>query len=214
MHIPEGMLPGTICAVGYGLTGITLWYSLKKIKQKDDPRREIPKASMLTAAFFISTFILIPIPPTSVHPLLIGLIGAILGFYAFPALLIALFFQAALFQHGGITTLGVNAFLFGTSALLSYSIYQLLTRVLIGKRYQVFVASFLTGAAGVAITVILFYFVLITFIPANLDVVMEQQAISILTIAHIPIMLVEGIFTGFLFTFLKKVKPELIDGIH
>ncbi len=211
MHIPEGMLPGAICVVGYGLTGAALWYSLRKIKQKQNPRAEIPKASLFTAAFFISTFLLIPIPPTSVHPMLVGLLGAMLGYFAFPAITIALFFQAVLFQHGGITTLGVNAFLFGSSALLSYHLFQFAKRLFKHRKNHPAISGFIAGFAGCAIAVFLFYLVLISFIPINLEQGMERKAITILSIAHLPIMVIEGVFTAFLFRFLQKTKPSLLE---
>jgi len=208
VHIPDGMVPGAVSVTGYALTGAAMWFSLKKINQKKNPRKEIPKVSLLTAAFFIATFILLPIPPASVHPLLVGIIGAILGYYAFPSITIALIFQAALFQHGGITTLGVNAFIFGSSALLSYYLYLVLKKVF---RSQIII-GFLTGITGVAVTVFFFYIMLVSFIPANLDVQMEQKAIMALVIAHVPLMVLEGLFTALLFRYLQKVKPELLEG--
>jgi len=213
MHIPEGMLPGAVCIAGYALTSAAMWYSLKQINKKEDPHKEIPKAALLTAAFFISTFILIPIPPASVHPMLIGIIGAMLGYFAFPAITIALFFQAVLFQHGGITTLGVNAFLFGTSALLSYYVYLYAARIFQSKKYQQVIAGFLAGISGVAVTVFLFYLVLILFLPTTLDVETEKKAIMLLSLSHFPIMILEGVFSASLFGYLSKMKPQLIEVI-
>lgn len=212
MHIPEGMLPGAICVTGYVLSAGVMWYSLKKINKRENPRKEIPKASLLTAAFFISTFILIPIPPASVHPMLIGLIGAMLGYFAFPAITIALFFQAVLFQHGGITTLGVNAFLFGMSAIISFYIYSACNTFFRTKRYQKVLSGFIAGFSGSLLTVFLFFLVLITFIPTTLDVEIERQAITLLTVAHLPVIVIEGIFTAFIFNYLQKTKPELLGG--
>lgn len=211
MHIPEGMLPGAVCIAGYAFTSAAMWYSLKQINKVEDPHKEIPKASLLTAAFFISTFILIPIPPASVHPMLIGIIGSMLGYFSFPAITIALFFQAVLFQHGGITTLGVNAFLFGTSALISYYIYLQALRIFKSRKNQQALAGFLSGISGVAVTVFLFYLVLIMFIPTTLDVETEKKAITLLSISHFPIMIIEGLFSAFLFSYLSKTKPQLIE---
>ncbi|MBC8252647.1 MAG: energy-coupling factor ABC transporter permease, partial [Ardenticatenia bacterium] len=66
MHIPDGIIPATVCAAGYATTGTATWYSLRMINQKENPREGIPKASLLTAAFFVASWIHIPIPPTSV----------------------------------------------------------------------------------------------------------------------------------------------------
>ena len=109
MHIPDGVLPVSVTAGGYAATVAITWYSVHKINQKENPREDIPKAALLAAAFFVASLIHIPVPPTSVHLVLSGLLGVTLGYFAFPAILIGLFFQAVMFQHGGLTTLGINA---------------------------------------------------------------------------------------------------------
>ena len=52
-------------------------------------------------------------------------LGAVLDLYAFPAILIGLFFQALVFGHGGLTTLGVNAVMIGLPALLAAQIFKM-----------------------------------------------------------------------------------------
>ena len=103
MHISDGILNGEICIASAAAAGIITVVSLKFIKKE-----EIPKISVLTAAFFVASLVHIKIGPTSAHLVLNGLLGAILGLASFPAILVALIFQAVMFQHGGLTTLGVN----------------------------------------------------------------------------------------------------------
>ncbi|NET53997.1 MAG: cobalt transporter CbiM, partial [Merismopedia sp. SIO2A8] len=105
MHIPDGILPASVCIAGYAATGGLIWYSLRRIHRSQNSQQNIPKASLLTAAFFIASWIHIPVPPASVHLILNGLLGTILGYYALPAIVIGLFFQAVMFQHGGLSTL-------------------------------------------------------------------------------------------------------------
>jgi len=128
MHIPDGILPLPVTGTGYAATAATAWYSIHRIRQKEDYRQDIPKASLLTAAFFVASWIHIPIPPTSVHLVLNGLLGALLGYYAFPAILIGLFFQAVMFGHGGLTTLGINAVIMGLLSLFTVAIFVNLLR--------------------------------------------------------------------------------------
>ena len=87
MHILDGVLPTSVCAAGYAAAAPLAWYSIRKIKQEGDPRENIPKASLLTAAFFVASWVHIPVPPTSVHLVLSGLMGVVLGYFAFPAIL-------------------------------------------------------------------------------------------------------------------------------
>lgn len=219
MHIPDGILPAAVCAAGYATTGAATWYSLRKINQKENPQEGVPKASLLTAAFFVASWIHIPVPPTSVHLVLNGLLGAVLGYYAFPAILIGLFFQAVMFQHGGLTTLGVNATVMGIPALLAYTIFRL--RNVLGRKYdhqdrpyRVLTGTFgfLAGAAGIGLAALIAFTILVTTVPANIDVEVERAGITALTLAYIPLMVIEGIFTALVVLFIQRVKPELLEG--
>jgi cobalt/nickel transport system permease protein len=214
VHIPDGILPAQVCAAGYAITGLATWYSLRQINRKPDPTAEIPKASLLTAAFFVASSIYIPIPPASVHLILNGLLGVVLGYFAFPAILIGLLFQALVIGHGGLTTLGVNAAMMGIPALLAYHIFQL--RLSIGKGLPEKVATglfaFLGGSLGLGIAALIFLTLVITTIPADFDVGAERSAILTLSVAHIPLMLLEGVFTAMLVLFLQRAKPELLEG--
>lgn len=212
MHIPDGILPAQVCLGGYAATGLVTWYSLRQIKRRNDPTEGIPKASLLAAAFFIASSLHIPIPPASVHFVLNGLLGAILGYYAFPAILIGLLFQAIAFGHGGLTTLGINALIMGVPALVAHHLFQLrdLPR-LRNERWSIGVFAFLAGAVGLGLSALLFFGIVITTIPADVDVAAERAAVIGLMLAHIPLMLLEGTFTAMLALFLLQVKPELLE---
>lgn len=211
MHIPDGILPASVCAAGYAAAVPVTWYSLRKINKEADPRENIPKASLLTAAFFVVSWIHIPVPPTSVHLVLNGLLGAVLGYYAFPAVLIGLFFQAVMFQHGGLTTLGVNAIVMGVPALLSYYLFQL--RNIVGgngSRTVTGIFGFLAGFSAIGLSVMLFLAILIPNIPAGFDIDTERKAMYTLALAHVPLMFIEGTFTAVVVVFLQRVRPRML----
>jgi cobalt/nickel transport system permease protein len=213
VHIPDGLLPAQVCAAGYAITGLATWYSLRQINRKPDPTAEIPKASLLTAAFFVASSIYIPIPPASVHLILNGLLGVVLGYFAFPAILIGLFFQALVIGHGGLTTLGVNAAMMGIPALVAYHIFRLrfaLGRALPGQ-ISTALFAFLGGALGLGMAALIFLTLVITTIPADIDANTERNALMVLSVGHIPLMLLEGTFTAMLVLFLQRAKPELLE---
>lgn len=213
MHIPDGILPIPVTAAGYAATAAVTWYSLRKIKQKEDPRQDIPKASLMTAAFFVITLIHIPVPPTSVHLVLNGLMGALLGYFAFPAILIGLFFQAVMFGHGGLTTLGVNAVIMGLPAIIAAYIFRLRG---IGNKdspRKNGVFGFLAGFVAIGLSVAMFAAILLTSLPADLNAAVEQTAIFALAIAHLPLMIIEGIITAFLVIFLRRVRPAMLSSL-
>jgi len=212
MHIPDGILPTAVCLGGYAAAGAVTWYSLKKINRKEDPREDVPKASLLTAAFFVASLIHIPIPPASIHFILNGLLGVVLGYYAVPSILIGLFFQAVMFQHGGLTTLGVNTVIMGVPALIAFYVFSL--RKLSGRdsRFVTGLLAFIGGALGVSLGALAAYIITISFIPSHLDVEAEKASIYLLALSHIPLMIIEGIFTAMVVLFLQKVKPALLEG--
>ena len=214
MHISDGLLPAKVCISGYGVAGLITWYSLRQINRQLDPRAGIPKAALLTAAFFAASSIQIPIPPASVHLVLNGALGAVLGCYAFPAILIGLLFQALVFGHGGLTTLGVNALIMGCPAFVAAYIFRGRHWVQgpgSSRAWATPVCSFLAGACGLGMTVLLFYGLVLTTLPAGVDAATEQMALNVLLIAHLPLMVIEGTFTALLVQFLQRVKPELVN---
>lgn len=224
MHIPDGILPAPVAIAGFGLTGLCTWYSLKKINRLPNPEAQVPKASLLTAAFFVASWIHIPLPPTSIHLVLNGLLGVVLGYFAFPAILIGLLFQAIMFQHGGLSTLGVNAAMMGIPAMIAYQIFQL--RHGFGpsqlepaggvgappeRRFLLGAFGFAAGSLGLALSVLVFLSLTIFNLPAYLDAAVEQRAILLLALAHVPAIALEGLFTALLVLFLHRVKPELLE---
>jgi len=188
MHVPDGMLPAQVCLAGYGGTAILTVLSLNRIRRRGDSLEGIPRASVMAAAFFVVSWIHIPIPPASVHFVLGGLMGVILGWFAFPAVLIGLFFQAVMFGHGGLTTLGVNGIIIGLPALLASA----------------------AGAGSVALSALMAASLLMLTIPEHIPLQAEYHALRIMALAYVPVAAVEGVFTAMVVSFLSKVKPEML----
>jgi cobalt/nickel transport system permease protein len=129
-----------------------------------------------------------------------------------PAILVGLFFQAVMFQHGGLTTLGVNATMMGLPALLAYGIFQSRYRLgLAQSDTWTAVFGFAGGAVGVGLAAAIAFTILILTLPGNIDAEAERASITALTVAHVPLMVLEGVFTALLVTFLLRVKPEVLN---
>ena len=108
MHIYEGVLSNSpegiaVLSVGIVATAAGTAMGLRKMDYE-----RVPQVAMLSSAFFVISLITVPLAGTSVHLVLSGLVGLILGWAAFPAMLIALVLQAMFFGIGGPTTLGIN----------------------------------------------------------------------------------------------------------
>ena len=198
MHISEGVLSGPVLISGAALAAVGTAIGLKKMDYD-----QIAKAGMLSAAFFVASLIHVPIGPANAHLILSGLVGILLGWATFPALLVALVLQAAFFQFGGITTLGVNTVIMAVPAVFCYLIFG---RYVHRSSRAAAIAAFACGFIALFLSSLLLGLSLI-FTEENFI-----KVSGIIVAAHIPVMIIEGIITAACVTFLRKVKPEMLPG--
>ena len=201
MHISEGVLSPPVLLVGAALTAAGVAMGLKKMENE-----KIPQVAVLTAAFFVASLIRVPVGPSAVHLVLNGLLGLVLGWTAFPAILVGLALQALLFQFGGLTTLGVNTFNMAMPAVLCYYLFG---RSITSKHPTVATAlAFACGFLAILLSSLLLAMCLI-FTGESF-----MQAAKVLVLAHLPVMFLEGLVAAFCLAFLLKVKPELLGVTH
>lgn len=200
MHISDGVLSPQVWVSGYVITGALATYILTK---KTDIS-EIPKLSVITAAVFVASLIHIPIGPTSVHLVLSGLAGITLGLAAFPAILVALILQAFLFQHGGITTIGINTVNMGLPALAAYGVFLAVTRTNIKGKYTIF--GGLAGGIAIALGIALLSLCLLSTGEYL------EYVVPYVVVAHLPVVAIEAIVVGAFAGFMVRVRPQLLKG--
>ncbi|MBO9398657.1 cobalt transporter CbiM [Shimia sp. R9_2] len=196
MHIVDGALSnpvvigGALAAVG----GIAMG-----LKSLDLDR--IPAAGVLSASFFVASLIHVPIGPSSVHLILNGLAGLLLGWAAFPALFVGLLLQAVFFGFGGLTVLGINAVNIAFPAVLAWMLFgRLIGR---GSPVQGAIWGGIGGAFAIAATTAL---VAVSLALSGKEFI---PAAKLVFFAHIPVMVIEAVLTGFAILLARKVKPEL-----
>lgn len=112
-HIPDGVLSAPVLISGALVSAGLLGVALHRLREA-----ELPQAAVLAAAFFVSSLISVPLGPSSVHLLLNGLMGLLLGWAAVPAIFVALLLQAVFFGFGGLLVLGVNSMNLALPALI------------------------------------------------------------------------------------------------
>jgi len=185
---------------GYVITGALSTYILAK---KTDVS-EIPKLSVITAALFVASIIHVPVGPVSVHLVLSGLAGITLGLAAFPAIFVALILQAFLFQHGGVTTIGINAVNMGLPALAAYGIFVAGTRTNIKGKYTIF--GGLAGGTAIVLGIALLSLCLLTTGKYL------EYVTPLVIVGHLPIVAIEAIIVGAFAGFMLRVRPQLLKG--
>ena len=190
MHISEGVLSPAVLGGGAALAVVGTAIGLKKLDYE-----AIPRVAILSAAFFVASLIHVPVGPVGLHLVLNGLMGLLLGWLAVPAILIALFFQALLFQFGGLTVLGVNTVTMAAPAVLCFYAFRGMLRR--GGRLAM-AAAFACGAVAILLSGLLVAAALMFTGQGFLEVA------EMVLLAHIPVMIIEGVMTLFAFLFLER----------
>jgi cobalt/nickel transport system permease protein len=202
MHIAEGALSGSpqgiaVLAVGWAATVVGTSMGLRRMHYE-----QVPQVALLSCTFFVISLIPIPLGITSAHLILSGLIGLILGWAAFPAILVALILQGRIASVGGLTTLGINTLVMAGPAIICHG---LCARWLDARRpWATWWAGFSAGSLAVI-----------------LGAIMNASAISLagkefhwiagaVLLVHLAIAPVEGLITATTVGFLGKVRPELL----
>jgi cobalt/nickel transport system permease protein len=198
MHILEGVLSMPVLVTGGVLTTGGVALGLRKVNNDN-----LPKVAVMTAAFFTASFIHINVGPSTVHLMLNGLIGLMMGWVAFPIVLIGLLIQALLFQYGGLSTLGVNTLNVAGPAVLFGAIFN--KAIFSPKLWPSTLGAFATGFLAIALTAFMVFIALILTDPVK-----YKTAAYTILVSHIPVMFIEGFVALLCVRFLRKVKPELL----
>ncbi len=199
MHISEGILSAPTLTVGFAGTAILAAATMRNLDME-----EVPKISVITAVFFITSLIKVPLGPASIHLILNGLVAVVLGWRAFPAIMLGIILQAIIFGHGGVTVIGINSLMLGGGGLISYLVWQ--QRHYFNFKKRDFVFGALAGAIGTISSGIVLAIALVTTGEA-----FKAIAYTVLA-AHVPIMFIEAAVVGACAEFLQKVKPDILAG--
>lgn len=197
MHISEGVLAWPVLAGGAVVAAAAVGIGLRRLADE-----HVPVAGMLCALFFVAALIHVPVGVSSVHLVLNGLCGVLLGWAAFPVIAAALALQALLFGFGGLTTLGVNVLVMGVPALLAAAVFRA------PWPRGVAVRGALCGGLAIVGGVLLMVGVLWlsggrAFVPL----------MAMVLAAHLPVMVIEAVVTGVIVASLHRVRPGLLPGL-
>jgi cobalt/nickel transport system permease protein len=119
LHLPDGLLPPWLWAIGYVLA----WIALAALGRSISPQRIAYQGALGALALVAMA---IPFGPLEIHLTLAGPVGVLLGPVAGFQVGFVVSAILALIGHGGLTTIGLNALLFGAAAALAYAVYLVL----------------------------------------------------------------------------------------
>lgn len=196
MHISEGVLNAPVL-IGCGITAAACTaIGLKKLDYE-----RIMNVSLLTATFFVASLIHVPFGPGNIHLVLNGLLGIILGWGCFPAIITALLLQAVFFQFGGITVLGVNTMIMALPAICAFYMVRPWLKQNGRKRAW---AAYCGGFFAIFLSSVL---MALTLVFSDKGFVTTAKLIFA---AQLPLMIIEGFITMFTVIFLAKVQPDFL----
>jgi len=199
MHIYEGIMTGEVLAAGAIASVAGTAIGLRKLDYE-----RVPRVAVLSSVFFVASMIHWPLGPTTVHLTLNGLMGLLLGWTVFPAVLIALLLQSVFFPpFGGLTTLGLNTLVMALPGVACHYLFRGAVRR--GSEALVFGAAFAAGATGILLGALIG--------GCALWLAGEQFELFgyAFVIANLPLALLEGLVTANVVVLLQKVRPELLE---
>jgi cobalt/nickel transport system permease protein len=221
VHIPDGYLSPSTCAVMYGAAA-PFWYLSVQRLQKLLTTRLVPLISIMAAFSFVIMMFNLPLPGgTTGHAVGMGLAAIVLGPWgAIISITIALILQAIFFGDGGILSIGANCFNMAiVGALVAYLLYRLFAgrapltaprRAIAGAvaGYIAINISAICAAIEFGIQPLLFKDAngvpLYSFYP--LSVALPAMMIGHLTFAGIA----EAVVTGGVVAYLQRADPALL----
>ena len=157
MHIPDGYLSPSTCALLFG-TAIPFWYTAFARVKRLLHTRLIPLLAVASAFCFVIMMFNVPLPGgTTGHAVGVGAATIVLGPWAsMLSVSIALLIQAVFFGDGGITTFGANCFNMAiVGSLVAHFTYRAVAgRTAIASSRRV-VAAGLAGYAAVNVAALL-----------------------------------------------------------
>lgn len=214
MHIMEGFLPlnwsvfWTLAFLPFFIAGLRSIH--KAVDEKPGLKMLLGLAGAF--AFLLSALKLPSVTGSSSHMTGVGLGTILFGPVAMSVLgSIVLAFQALLLAHGGITTLGANAFSMAVAGpVLAYGIYRLMQKSGLPASMAVF-----TGAAlGDLATYLMTSLQLALAFPAETGGFAASfiKFTAVFALTQIPLAVCEGLLTVMVFNFLNShCRQELLD---
>ncbi len=214
MHMADALVNTTVAGIMYGGTAIVTGYSIKKVREENDPKK-IPLMGVMGAFVFAAQMINFTVPGTGSSGHLCGgiLLSAILGpFAGFLTMIGVLAIQALIFADGGILALGCNIWniaFYGCFIGASLIWKPIMKRK--ATKGKIILASILGSIVTLQIGALS---VGIETLSSGITDLPFLTFISVMQPIHLAIGIIEGLITSAVLCFIYEARPELLYGIN
>ncbi|MEQ9552175.1 MAG: energy-coupling factor ABC transporter permease [Coleofasciculus sp. G3-WIS-01] len=210
MHIMEGFLPAGWAIFWWVVFLPFFLLGLRSMTQISQQNPELKLLLALSGAFaFVLSALKIPsVTGSSSHPTGTGLGAVLFGPLSMSVLgSLVLLFQALLLAHGGLTTLGANAFSMAVvGPFMAYGTYRLIMQVSGAQKFAIFLAAALANLLTYLVTSLQ----LALAFPAATGGIMASfiKFAGIFAVTQIPLAISEGLLTVLVWNWLMSYSRE------
>lgn len=210
MHIMEGYLPienallWFVLFIPFFILGL---FHIKKLVE-ENPQNKVWLALAGAFIFILSALKIPSVTGSTSHPTGVGLGTAMFG----PSVLsvlgtICLLFQALFLAHGGLTTLGANAFsMTVVGPYLGYFAYRLARRVNVDVKIAIFLCAFIADIATYLTTSIQLAIAFPDPVSGLYGSLLKFFGVFMMT--QIPIAIIEGLLSVVLYNLVVTDKKQ------
>ncbi len=216
MHIMEGFLPIEWAIFWWIISIPFIILGLRSIRKTIDENPETKMILGLSGAFaFVLSALKIPsVTGSCSHPTGVGLGTVLFGPLAMSVIgTIVLLFQSLLLAHGGITTLGANAFSMAiVGPMIAYAVFKGAQKIGLSFSLAVFFAAMLGDLGTYVVTSVQ----LALAFPSEVGGFMASftKFAGIFALTQIPLAISEGILTVIVMNFLKKYNVSELKALR
>lgn len=206
MHIAEGFLPPAHCALWFAASAPFVVHGARAVvvQARRDPENRLLLAAAGAFTLVLSAIKLPSATGSSSHPTGTGL-GAVLFRPPVMAFLgtVVLLFQALLLAHGGLSTLGANAFAMAIAGpWCGYAAFALLRRLRLPAEAGVFAAMAVADLATYVVTAT--QLTLAYPDPSSGYAGALAKFLGVFALTQVPLALAEGFLGVVVYRFLRR----------
>lgn len=210
MHMADALVAPAVAGTMYVAAGAAAAYSIKKVREEDDPKK-IPVMGVMGAFVFATQMINFTIPGTGSSGHLCGgmLLSALLGPYAgFLTMIGVLLIQCLMFADGGLLALGANIW---NMAFYGCFMGALLIWKPIMKNGMSKAKIVLASVLGCVLTLQLGAFsVTVETLASGITELPFSVFVATMQPIHLAIGTVEGLITAAVLCFVHQARPEIL----